>query len=155
MSSREPYLSIVRGDATPEETAALVAALAARAAARAPARRHRKRSRETGGTRHIGCAWDSRTAREPGAGPSSPAGDDVFRRHPRRLRTDYIAGTGCQLARELGLSRKRGNIVSRSTSDESRRTPWPSRTSAHMALPQSMPFSWTSVTFTRPPVKFS
>ncbi|GIH63287.1 acyl-CoA carboxylase epsilon subunit [Microbispora siamensis] len=35
MSSREPYLSIVRGDATPEETAALVAALAARAAARA------------------------------------------------------------------------------------------------------------------------
>ncbi|MEU6425931.1 acyl-CoA carboxylase epsilon subunit [Microbispora sp. NPDC046973] len=36
MSSREPYLSIVRGDATPEETAALVAALAARAAARAP-----------------------------------------------------------------------------------------------------------------------
>ncbi|TQS27429.1 acyl-CoA carboxylase epsilon subunit [Microbispora sp. KK1-11] len=35
MTSREPYLSIVRGDATPEETAALVAALAARAAARA------------------------------------------------------------------------------------------------------------------------
>ncbi|WP_169986142.1 acyl-CoA carboxylase subunit epsilon [Microbispora sp. H10836] len=34
MSSSEPYLSIVRGDATPEETAALVAALAARAAAR-------------------------------------------------------------------------------------------------------------------------
>ncbi|MFI9572268.1 acyl-CoA carboxylase epsilon subunit [Microbispora rosea] len=33
MSSREPFLSIVRGDATPEETAALVAALAARAAA--------------------------------------------------------------------------------------------------------------------------
>ncbi|MGI5161022.1 acyl-CoA carboxylase epsilon subunit [Microbispora sp. CA-102843] len=34
MTSREPYLSIVRGDATPEETAALVAALAARAATR-------------------------------------------------------------------------------------------------------------------------
>ncbi|MEV4294911.1 acyl-CoA carboxylase epsilon subunit [Microbispora rosea] len=37
MSSREPFLSIVRGDATPEETAALVAALAARAAAQAAA----------------------------------------------------------------------------------------------------------------------
>ncbi|MEN3535372.1 acyl-CoA carboxylase epsilon subunit [Microbispora sp. ZYX-F-249] len=37
MSSSEPYLSIVRGDATPEETAALVAALAARAAARSAA----------------------------------------------------------------------------------------------------------------------
>ncbi|MEU6407390.1 acyl-CoA carboxylase epsilon subunit [Microbispora sp. NPDC046933] len=34
MTGREPYLSIVRGDATPEEIAALVAALAARAAAR-------------------------------------------------------------------------------------------------------------------------
>ncbi|WP_169950585.1 acyl-CoA carboxylase subunit epsilon [Microbispora sp. H11081] len=33
MSDRDPYLSIVRGEATPEETAALVAALAARAAA--------------------------------------------------------------------------------------------------------------------------
>ncbi|MEU7877288.1 acyl-CoA carboxylase epsilon subunit [Microbispora bryophytorum] len=38
MTSREPYLSIVRGDATPEETAALVAALAAQTAARAAAR---------------------------------------------------------------------------------------------------------------------
>ena len=35
MSSPEPYLSIVRGDATPEEIAALVAALAAQTAARA------------------------------------------------------------------------------------------------------------------------
>ncbi|MBX6382897.1 MAG: acyl-CoA carboxylase subunit epsilon [Microbispora sp.] len=32
MSDREPYLSVVRGDATPEETAALVAVLTARAA---------------------------------------------------------------------------------------------------------------------------
>ncbi|ETK33417.1 acyl-CoA carboxylase subunit epsilon [Microbispora sp. ATCC PTA-5024] len=36
MSEREPYLTIVRGDATPEETAALVAAIAARAAAGRP-----------------------------------------------------------------------------------------------------------------------
>ncbi|WP_147944761.1 acyl-CoA carboxylase epsilon subunit [Microbispora sp. CSR-4] len=35
MSSREPYLGIVKGDATPEEIAALVAALAAQSAARA------------------------------------------------------------------------------------------------------------------------
>ncbi|GGO18199.1 hypothetical protein GCM10010116_36630 [Microbispora rosea subsp. aerata] len=33
MSSSEPFVRIVRGDATPEETAALVAVLAARAAA--------------------------------------------------------------------------------------------------------------------------
>lgn len=39
MSSREPYLRIIRGDASPEETAALVAALAARAAAEARAGR--------------------------------------------------------------------------------------------------------------------
>ncbi|MEV7803943.1 acyl-CoA carboxylase subunit epsilon [Microbispora sp. NPDC088329] len=34
MTSQEPYLSVVRGDATPEETAALVIALTARAATR-------------------------------------------------------------------------------------------------------------------------
>ncbi|MBO4271502.1 acyl-CoA carboxylase subunit epsilon [Microbispora triticiradicis] len=36
MSTREPYLEIIRGDATPEETAALLAALLARASAHAP-----------------------------------------------------------------------------------------------------------------------
>ena len=36
MSSNEPYLSIVRGDATPEETVALVTALTGRAKVRSP-----------------------------------------------------------------------------------------------------------------------
>ncbi|GAA0393939.1 hypothetical protein GCM10009530_51740 [Microbispora corallina] len=36
MSEREPYLTIIRGDATPEETAALVAAIAARSASGRP-----------------------------------------------------------------------------------------------------------------------
>ncbi|GII53220.1 hypothetical protein Pth03_16090 [Planotetraspora thailandica] len=40
MSEQEPYLKIVRGDATPEEIAALVAALAVRATGAAKAVRN-------------------------------------------------------------------------------------------------------------------
>ncbi|WP_327043867.1 acyl-CoA carboxylase subunit epsilon [Microbispora sp. NBC_01189] len=68
MSAREPYLEIIRGDATPEETAALVAALVAALLARASVRTPREARPVTRGNwRYAGRGMRPAPPHGPGA----------------------------------------------------------------------------------------